>query len=265
MHYETLLVEEEEGILKLTLNRPEKLNALNAKVYEDLGLVMRYLESSTTVRVVVITGAGRAFCSGGDLAELHRASVSTEAAQARFRMSHSIAIALHRLRQPIIMAINGDAVGAGCTLALGADLRIAAETARFGLTFLKVGLSVDMGGGYYLPRVVGLSKACELALLGDLIGAVEAERIGLVNKIVPSAEVIPTAMNWARCLARGPTMATELTKATLHNSSEMNFAMEIENEINIQSVCLCSDEARARITGILNTHTKRAETQPGSI
>jgi len=239
-NYSTLILEQQKGIARLTLNRPDRLNALNKEMYFELGNALDEIESDSDCRVLVITGAGRAFCTGGDIPELLEAGASVEATQKRLRMSHAIAARIKGIKQPIIVAINGDAIGGGCTLALNGDLRIASEKARFGATFIRVGLVPDMGGIYNLPRLVGISKACELAFLGNIIDAQEAERIGLINRVVAAEELGTVVDEWATRLAQSPSLTLSLAKAALYKGLNMDFASELEDEISIQSLCLNS-------------------------
>ena len=253
-NYENIILEKRDQVVSLTLNRPEKLNALNEKTVMELREALQGLEQDQDFKVLTITGAGRAFCAGGDLNELSKVAESplgSAAAQMRLRKSHSVASALRRIKQPIITIVNGDAVGAGFSLALLGDLRIAAQSARFGAVFGKVGLIPDLGGVYNLTRAVGVNKACELALLGDLIPAAEAERIGLVNKVVPAEELAEAAQAWAERLVKTPLWTLVLTKSSLYKSLEMDFFSELEDEINTQSFCITTLEARQRIKAFL--------------
>ncbi len=250
-NYKTIILEQENGVAKLTLNRPNKLNALNKEMYLEIGKAIDELESSPNFRVLVITGAGRAFCAGGDISELSEATLSIEAAQKRLHLSHPLVGRIRRIKQPIVVAVNGDAIGGGCSIALNGDLRIASENARFGITFIRVGLAPDMGGTYHLPRLVGISKACELAFLGDIIDAHEAERIGLVNRVVASEDLDNVVHKMATRLAQSPPLTLRLIKNTLYKSLNMDFDSELENEINIQSLCMNSDGGREGLRAFL--------------
>jgi len=249
--YNTLIVEEKGGILRVTLNRPDRLNALSAEMYQEFGQVIVELESNVDLRVLIVTGAGRAFCAGADIRELIKATESIEAVQQRARLSHEIVARLRRIKQPIIMAINGDAIGGGCSLALHGDLKVASEKARFGLTFTRVGLALDMGSIHNLVRLVGVSKACELAFLADIIQAGEAERIGLVNRVVAPEELEPLVEEWATRLARAPLLPLRLMKPALYKAPNMDFFAELEDEINLQSICLASQDAKEGLTAFL--------------
>jgi enoyl-CoA hydratase len=243
-NYKTLIADERDGILRITLNRPEKLNALCADLYAEMSQVLQDIQASSSVRVVIMTGAGRAFSAGGDLVELKQASGSVEAAQKRMHLSHNIAASMRRIRQPIIMAINGDAIGAGCTLALNGDLRIASDKARFGIMFIRLGLVPDLGGVYNLLRLTGIGKALELSLLGDLIDAREAMRVGLVNRIVLQEELSTIADQWAARISQSSELAVQLTKSAMYKGIHLDFFSELEDEINSQSLCMNSVHAR---------------------
>jgi enoyl-CoA hydratase/carnithine racemase len=243
-------MDRQEGIVRLTLNRPEKLNALNKEMYVEIGKALDEMENDHDFRVLVIGGAGRAFCAGGDISEL--SDVHTiEAAQKRLRTSHGVIARLRRIKQPIIMSINGDAVGGGCTLALNGDLRVAADKARFGISFIRVGLAPDLGGIYNLPRLVGISKACELAFLGDIINAQEAERIGLVNRVVPAEDLDTVVNEWATKLAQYSALTLSFVKSALYKGLHKDFVSELEDEINIQSLCLNSDDGKEGLRAFL--------------
>ncbi len=247
----TVLLNEQSGVVTLTLNRPEKLNALNRDLYESLGKALNQLEGRTDYKALIITGAGTAFCAGGDISQLSSAGSSIEASQERLRMSHGIAARIKGIRQPVIMAINGDAIGGGCTLALNGDLRVASEDARFGLSFIRLGLVPDMGGLYHLPRLVGIGKSLELALLGDIINAREAERIGLINRVVAADQLEEVVNDWAKKLSGSSTFTLSLIKTALHKGLNMDFPSELEDEINLQSLCMNSMDGKEGLTAFL--------------
>ena len=249
--YTTLILDKQDGVVTITLNRPEKLNALNKDMYIELGKVFDGLEADPTFKVLVITGAGRAFCAGGDISQLSAAGSSIEASQERLRMSHGVAARLKGIRQPIIMAINGDAIGGGCTLALNGDLRIASDKSRFGMSFIKVGLIPDMGGIYNLPRLVGIGKALELALLGDIFDAREAERIGLINRVVTAEELDGFVKDWATRLSKLSSLTLSLIKSAMYKGLNLDFASELENEINVQTLCINSQGGKEGLSAFL--------------
>src|SRR5262245_63195336 len=213
------------GVVTLTLNRPEKKNAMNRTMFDELLATFREIDQSTDDRVVVITGAGEAFCSGADLSD--RGS-DTRHPLARLHWVADIALALHRIPKPVIAKVNGIAVGAGLNLALGADLIVASDTARFSEIFARRGLTIDFGGSWLLPRLIGMHRAKELAFFADIISAKEAAELGLVNRVLPPGELDAFVTDWADRLAAGPPIALALTKRLLTNSfsATMHEALE---------------------------------------
>ncbi|EYF00334.1 Enoyl-CoA hydratase [Chondromyces apiculatus DSM 436] len=235
------------GVATITLDRPERLNALTFEVYKELETTFRSLEHCAEARVVLITGRGRGFCSGGDvegiIAELFGRDVR---AQLEFtRMTGALIQSICELRRPVIAAVNGVAVGAGAVIAAACDLRVAAESARFGFIFPKVGLSgADMGASYLLPRILGQGRAAELLYFGDLVGSQEALRIGLVNRVVPDEDLLSTARAWADRLARGPAFAHAMTKQMLDSERGMTLSLAIEAEAQAQALCMAHPDFR---------------------
>src|ERR1044071_7444644 len=186
----TFLYEERDGIATITLNRPDRLNAITFEVYRELTDLFATLRDEKQVRVVVITGAGRAFCSGGDVRDII-GSLQGRDAEGLLEFTRLTCELIHNMRalpKPIIASINGTTAGAGACIALASDIRIAAEEAKIAFIFVKVGLAgTDMGATYLLPRIVGLAKATELLMTGDFVAAAEAERLGLYNRVLPHA------------------------------------------------------------------------------
>ncbi len=235
------------GVAAITLRRPERLNALTFEVYGELASTFRSLERVDEARVVTITGKGRGFCSGGDvegiIAELF--AKDARGLLAFTRVTGALIQSIRELRRPVIAAVNGVAVGAGAVIAAACDLRVAAESARFGYIFPKVGLSgADMGASFLLPRIVGDGRAAELLYFGDLIDAAEAYRIGLVNRVVPDAEVAAFARGWADKLARGPAFAHTMTKQMIESEHGMSLAAAIEAEAQAQAICMAHPDFR---------------------
>ena len=207
-----------QGIATITLNRPERLNALTFEVYRELTDTFAALRDERDVRVVVITGAGRAFCSGGDvhdiIGELFQRDM--QGLLEFTRLTCELIRNMRALPKPVIASLNGTTAGAGACIALASDLRIASETARIAFLFVKVGLAgTDMAASYLLPRIVGLSKATEMLYTGDFVDAAEAERIGLYNRVVPADELDELTRDFAERLARGPAFALGKTKEML--------------------------------------------------
>ena len=230
------------GVATLTLDRPQRLNALTFEVYAELAEAFEELDRHDDVRAVVITGRGRGFCSGGDQDDIikHLLGRDTPALLAFTRMTGRLIAALRRCRRPVVAAVNGVAVGAGAVIACAADFRIAAAGARFGFIFPAVGLSgADMGITYLLPRIVGLGHASELLFFGDQIDAETAYRIGLVNRILPDgAAALATAGEWAARLARGPAFAHAMTKQMIESEHAMALGEAIEAEAQAQALCM---------------------------
>lgn len=239
---ETLQIERSGGIVTVTINRPEKKNAMIPPMWDGLAACFREVAVDESVRAVVLTGAGGDFCSGADL----WAPPGEEPPHqlTAMRRVNAAVQALHDLPQPTIAKVPGVAAGAGCSLALACDLVVAADVARFTEIFAKRGLALDGGSSWLLPRSVGLHKAKELAFFGDIIGAAEAERIGLVNKVVPADELDGAVDEWATRLAAGPPIALGLTKAMLNNSAQKTMAQALDDEARAQSVTLASADTR---------------------
>ena len=230
-----------DGVATITLNRPERLNALTFEVYRELTNLFAELRDETAVRVVVITGAGRAFCSGGDvhdiIGELFKRDM--EGLLEFTRMTCELVANIRALHKPVIASLNGTTAGAGACIALASDIRIAAEEAKIAFLFVKVGLSgADMGAAYLLPRVVGLAKATELLYTGDFISAQEAERIGLYNRVVPGSQLKAATQELAERLAQGPAFALAKTKELLDREAHMNLEAALECEAQAQAICM---------------------------
>jgi len=252
---ETLLVEKApNGVVTLTLNRPERKNAMNAAMFNELLAVFREVDASTSDRVLVITGAGDAFCSGADLGD--RGS-DTRPALARLHWVADIALALHRIPKPVIAKVNGVAVGAGMNLALGCDLIIASDNARFSEIFARRGLSIDFGGSWLLPRLIGMHRAKELAFFADIISAKEAAEMGLVNRVLPASQLDAFVADWADRLAAGPPLALSMTKRLLTNSFTTTMDEALEAEGLAQSVNTATEDTAEAIRAFLEKREPR--------
>ncbi|HEX5965172.1 MAG TPA: enoyl-CoA hydratase family protein [Pyrinomonadaceae bacterium] len=236
-----LYEQDEHGVATITLNRPERLNALTFEVYRELTDLFAELCDAWDVRCVVITGAGRAFCSGGDVHDIigELFSRNMEGLLEFTRMTCELVHNIRALPTPVIASLNGTTAGAGACIALASDIRIASEEAKIAFLFVKVGLSgADMGAAYLLPRVVGLAKATELLYTGDFISAAEAERIGLYNRVVAPAELANATREFALRLARGPAFALAKTKEMLNRELNMNLDTALECEAQAQAICM---------------------------
>jgi len=230
-----------EGVATITLNRPERLNALTFEVYRELTETFTALRSETEVRAVVITGAGRAFCSGGDVHDIigELFNRDMEGLLEFTRMTCELVANIRALHKPVIASLNGTTAGAGACIALASDIRIASEDAKIAFLFVKVGLSgADMGAAYLLPRVVGLAKATQLLYTGDFISAPEAERIGLYNRVVPGSQLKAATQELAERLAHGPAFALAKTKELLDREAHMNLEAALECEAQAQAICM---------------------------
>lgn len=235
------------GVATLTLDRPERLNALTFEVYDELRRVFPALSEEKAVRAVVVTGTGRAFCSGGDVEDIIGALFERDFRGLLdfTRMTCDVVRQVRACRKPVIGALNGTVAGAGAVIATACDMRVAAESAKIAYLFTRVGLSgADMGAAWLLPRIVGLAKASELLLTGEFISAREAERIGLYNQVVPDGEALPAALELARKLARGPSFAIEITKDALVREAAMDLPSALEAEAQIQAALMMHPDFR---------------------
>ena len=232
----------DRGVVTITLDRPDRLNALTFEIYRELAETFEDLDRHAEVRAVVLTGRGRGFCSGGDQDDIIRDLLGqdTPALLAFTRATGRLIAAIRRCRRPVIAAVNGVAVGAGAVIAVACDLRIAAATARFGFVFPKVGLcGADMGATYLLPRLVGLGRASELLFFSELVDAEAALAMGLVNRVVADGETaLALAQAWAAKLAAGPAFAHAMTKQMLESEARMSLAEAIEAEAQAQALCM---------------------------
>ena len=237
----TFLYEQTGGVATITLNRPERLNALTFEVYRELTDTFSALRNENDVRVVVITGSGRAFCSGGDVHDIigELFARNMDGLLEFTRMTCELVGNIRRLSKPVIASLNGTTAGAGACIALASDIRLASDNARIAFLFVKVGLSgADMGAAYLLPRIVGLAKATELLYTGDFISAPEAERIGLYNRVVTAEQLTTVTREFAERLARGPAFALAKTKEMLNRELNMNFEAALECEAQAQAICM---------------------------
>ena len=236
---QTILYEVSENIATITLNRPEALNAINEMMGRELLEALKVAGQNVEVRCIIITGSGRSFSAGEDIRDLRGQYERGEDPRLGERLLNKYNPIIRRLRQtpkPIIAAVNGVAAGAGAGIAYACDIRIAAENAKFIQAFVRVGLAPDSGTSFFLPRLVGFSKASELCLTGQELGSEEAERLGLVARVVPADRLIPTTREIATRLAQGPTKALELTKRALNKSVASDLEVALEYEGYLQEV-----------------------------
>jgi enoyl-CoA hydratase/carnithine racemase len=239
--------DERDGIATITLDRPERLNALTFEVYAELRDLFATLEHRSAVRVVVITGAGRGFCSGGDVEQIigELLGRDMQALLEFTRMTGALVRNMRALRKPVVAAVNGVAAGAGAVIALAADFRLASERASLSFLFTRVGLAgADMGAAFLLPRVVGLARATEILFLGDRIPADEALRLGLFTKVVAEDRLAEETRAFAARLAAGPAFALGMTKELLNAELCLDLAGAIEAEAQAQAICMQTPDFR---------------------
>ncbi len=239
--YERVLVEIAGGIGTLTLNRPEKLNAFDASGCDDLIDALRMLAGSDAVRVIVLTGAGRAFCAGADLSVLAKDGPALVAA------GKEIALIIRSAPKPVLAAVNGAAVGGGANLALACDYRLASDQASIGQVFHKLGLSLDWGGSYFLPRLTGISKALELTWSARMVPAAEAAQLGLFDRVVPPGDLAAETRKLAETWAAMPPLAVRKAKEQLYRSEHSTLSEMLEMEIADQTVLFQTPDARTLI------------------
>jgi enoyl-CoA hydratase/carnithine racemase len=239
---ETLIVEREAGVVSVTMNRPQRKNAANVQMATELQEVFEEVQRRTDDRVLVLTGAEGSFCSGADLSDPNGLATGDEPSLVRMRKITDMVLALHRLTVPAIAKVDGVCVGLGLGLALGCDLVVASDRARFSAIFARRALSVDTGLGWLLPRVVGMAKAKELALLADIVEADQALAMGLVNKVVPVDDLDAAAGQWSAQLAAGATLALGMTKRILNDSFTNSMATVLEDEARCQSINFTTED-----------------------
>src|SRR5689334_1096617 len=251
--YEHIQVSEADGIATITLCRPERLNTFIGHMRRDLAEALEHAGSDRNTRVVILTGAGRAFCAGGDIgfmAELMQRRDSEEFSRL-LGAGRRVILAIRQMTKPVIGSINGPASGAGCNLALACDLRVASNTAMFSQSFAKVGLHPDWGGTYFLPRLVTPNKACELFFLGESIDASEALRLGIVNQVVAPEELEATTLELAQRLRVAPPIALAAAKHAVYLSQTAELEEMLRYETEAQLRCFDSDDGHEGIHAFL--------------
>ena len=256
MAYKSLILEKEGHIATITLNRPEAGNALDFRLMVEFDDVLKVVANDSDVRAVIITGAGGKFCTGIDLGIFTDAEglverqggepdVTADPDDETYGKGTVVGsvIRIRNMGKPVIAAINGITVGAGFSMALGCDIRIASENARFSMVFVKRGIAPDTGGSFTLPRLIGPAKACEMIFTGDNVDAAEAERIGLVNMVVPHDELMKTAKEMAARIANHPPLAVSMAKADLYRAmSEADLVEQMKREVATQDVLMNTED-----------------------
>ena len=259
MSYETMVFTKENGVAVLTLNRPDKLNAVSPAMWFELARAMEDVQNDEEIRVLVITGAGRGFCAGADVAETLTLAISGEAPpRTREQLKEPVGVAglrLAKLKKPTIAAVNGVAAGMGFSFALACDIRIASENARFTNAFVRMGLIPDNGMTYFLSRLVGPARALEIMYTCESIDSAEAERIGLVNRVVPPDELMKVATDLAKRIAEAAPMAVEMTKQTADRALNCDLEQLIEIETYAQKVCMETEDFKEGVAAFLEKRT----------
>jgi 2-(1,2-epoxy-1,2-dihydrophenyl)acetyl-CoA isomerase len=234
---DTLIVDRRDGVVTVTMNRPERKNAANGQMLLELRAIFEEVEDRDADRVMVLTGAGGAFCSGADLSDPNGpASDPTRSGLARMRRLGDVALALHHITKPTIAKVDGFAVGAGLSLALGCDLVVCSDRAKLSMIFSRRGLALDNGASWLLPRLVGMARAKEIALFGGMWSGEEALAIGLINRVLPLDEIDAFVDDWAATLAGGPPLALSMTKTLLHASWNATMEQVVEDEARCQAL-----------------------------
>ena len=253
---DTLLVTRNDGVVDVVLNRPNKRNAINGRMWDELLEVFEEVADRPEDRVMVLSGTGGAFCSGADLSD-----PDAVAGHQLVRMRHvaDVALALHRIPKPTIAKVTGVAAGAGMNMALGCDLVVASEEARFSEIFARRGLSIDFGGSWLLPRLVGLHRAKELAFFADIISAADAAALGLVNRVVPASEIDEFVGAWAGRLAAGPPLALSMTKTLMNAAFAGSLDEALESEGRCQAVNFGTADTMEAMSAFLEKREPRFE------
>ncbi len=241
---EPVLLARQGAVATLTLNRPEKLNALDEPMRRVLDAALDQVAHEPAIRVVVITGAGRAFCSGGDVEAMQELKTQFHSVSFRgfLELGHELVQKLRSLPKPVLASVNGPALGAGMNLALACDLRIASDRATFAQAFVRLGLHPDWGGTYFLPRVVGVGRAMEMFFLGEAVEAAEAHRLGLVNFLAVHERLAEETRGLAERLAEAPPLPLALLKQSLYEREETELARVMRHEVDAQMKCFESQD-----------------------
>jgi len=250
MPFDEIILERKEGVAIVTLNRPERLNSFTSSMYEEFPFILDQLKRDDEIKAVILTGAGKGFCSGSDVLDRLGKRLEAGGENSRFKNLQQVgvmALAISDFDKPLIGAINGVAVGPGLSLALLCDIRLASESARFGAVWLNVGLIPDVGATYYFPRIVGREKALELILSREIIGADEALKIGLVSKVFSHNQLLDEARKLAGDIAAAPSVAVELTKRGLQRSLENDLKTQLDYETYAQNICRQTEDHKEGI------------------
>lgn len=251
--YENIILVKEDNVAWLTLNRPDKLNALVGRAREEIFDALGQAEKDDLVKAICITGAGKGFCAGGDINYMAslQAENDLESFKKLLESARQIVTKVRTLEKPVVAMINGIAAGAGLNLALASDIRIAASSARFSQAFIKIGLHPDWGGTFFLPHLIGTARACEMIFTGDMIDAQMAYQFGLVNQVVADKELKAKTQEFLQKLVSRPKRALALAKRAIYQSLEYSLADAIDYETTAQTECFQSEDAREGISAFL--------------
>ncbi len=249
MTYKAVALENKEHIMTIRFNRPERMNAANTHLTAELLDALLLADRDDEVRVVIITGTGNAFCAGIDIPEaIGRIEEMCPILSSPSHMVPSqasvpwIPLIIRQMKKPVIAMINGAAVGAGFSIALACDIRIASDQAKMGAPFVRVGLTPEFGSSYTLPRLVGMGKACELIFSGDILDATQSKAIGLVNDVVPASELEQFTYKMAKKIAQSPSLALQLAKRALYNGMDANFSNQLQFEALAIGACARTED-----------------------
>ena len=252
--FQNMLVEQDESVVTLTMNRPDVLNAINTLMLEELTEAVEAAAHNDAIRCVVLAGAGQAFGAGQDLTEFGSAHAGSQPLKVSEHLAkyHRLILAIRHMPKPVIAAIQGVATGISLNIALACDMRIAADNARLLEAFARIGLVPDGGGGYTLPRLIGLGRALEMAMLADEVSGPEAERIGLVNRCVPLSELDETTRALAKRLANGPTRTYRLIKELMYKSLDIDLQASLRLEGQLQEAAYATADHREAVDAFLH-------------
>ena len=256
-----VLVTTDSGVATITLNRPDKLNAFAGQMRQEMAQALSQSANDDTVRVIVITGAGRAFCAGADIGYMKQLLENDdyESAEALVEAGRSVVTTIRATAKPVVASLNGAAAGGGANMALACDIRIASDRATIGQTFNRIGLHPDWGGTYFLPRLVGPSKALELIYSANMLDAQSALAIGLFNRVVPHEELARETAAFARMLAEKPPISLALAKEAIYRSDESSLDQMLDVELDHQLRCFKSDDAKEGLQAFLEKRSPHFE------
>ena len=259
MTWQNVLLEQAEGVGVLTLNRPEKLNAFAGEMRREIADALDALEADPQVRVIVITGAGRGFCAGADVAYMAELVTTQDASAmaALVEAGRRVVMTIRESSKPVIGAINGVAAGGGANLALACDIRIASDRARLAQSFNRIGLHPDWGGTYFLPRLVGPARALELMWGAETIDAPDALALGLFNRVVPHDTLADTVRSYARSLAAKPALSLALTKRAIYQSLDRTLPAMLDYELDAQLRCFAGPDAAEGIRAFVEKRSPK--------